>query len=160
VSYGDEREHAAQRDRIVQYGFAGREPRAADLEAARQIVVYLDAIVARKHGAGEGFGRGDRYVREDHERASDPPPDSRWQSRRSAPPPPPPPEVQANPYEILGVTPASTDDEVKKAYKELMKLNHPDKVSHLSPALQAFATQQVLELKKAYDAIVARRKRH
>jgi hypothetical protein len=40
-----------------------------------------------------------------------------------------------------------------------MKLNHPDKVAHLSPALQQFAQQQTLIAKHAYDTILGMRGR-
>ncbi len=159
VSYGDEGDVAAQRERVLRYGFASRQPRPSDLEAARQIIAYLDPILARKLGGGEGFGTGNRYVREEHERARDPDPHRGRSRGPRTPPPTPAAPPEPDPYEILGVTRATSDDDIKKAYREQMKLNHPDKVSHLSPALQRFATQQVLELKKAYDAIMARRAR-
>jgi molecular chaperone DnaJ len=31
-----------------------------------------------------------------------------------------------NPYEVLGVKQGATDDEIKKAYRELVKKYHPD----------------------------------
>ena len=31
-----------------------------------------------------------------------------------------------DPYKVLGVSPSATDDEVKSAYKELVKKYHPD----------------------------------
>jgi len=160
VSYGDEKEAEALRERVLRFGFGGRQPRGSDLEAARQIVAYLDPILARKLG-GDRFGTGDRYVRDEYEQARDPDPPrgQRQHSGHRAPPPTPAAPPEPDPYETLGVTRATSDEDIKKAYREQMKLNHPDKVSHLSPALQKFATQQVLELKKAYDAIKARRSR-
>ena len=31
-----------------------------------------------------------------------------------------------NPYQILGISPSASDDEVKKAYRTLSKKYHPD----------------------------------
>ena len=39
------------------------------------------------------------------------------------------------------------------AYRDQVKLNHPDKVAHLSPALQKFAEQQTVALTQAYQRI-------
>ena len=35
-----------------------------------------------------------------------------------------------NPYEVLGIQPTATDDEVKAAYRELAKKYHPDNYSN------------------------------
>lgn len=74
-----------------------------------------------------------------------------------------PPRAQApsaeDPYVMLGITASATDDEVKSAYRNQIKLNHPDKVAHLSPALQAFAQAQTIAVKNAYEAILAMRNR-
>ena len=32
----------------------------------------------------------------------------------------------SNPYEVLGISPTATDEEVKKAYRKLSRMYHPD----------------------------------
>ncbi|MCB9689700.1 MAG: J domain-containing protein [Alphaproteobacteria bacterium] len=144
VSY-DGVDHERQRQRVVRYGFAGVGARADVVEAARQICVYFDDIVTRKLGAkDEGEGSYTRETRESAHRA--PPP------RAPAPPP-----AEDDPYEILGVDPSISDDDLKAAYKQQMKLNHPDKVAHMSPALQKFAQEQTVAIQKAYERILRSR---
>jgi len=63
-----------------------------------------------------------------------------------------------DPFEVLGVDPDATDEEIRQAYKEQMKLNHPDKVAHLSPAIREVAAKQTVEIQLAYDAIRAMRR--
>lgn len=61
-----------------------------------------------------------------------------------------------NPYEILGVSPAASDDEIKKAYRELAKKYHPDK--YVDSPLKDVAEQKMKEVNEAYDQINDMRK--
>jgi DnaJ-domain-containing protein 1 len=56
-------------------------------------------------------------------------------------------------YQILGIGPDSSLDEVRKAYKEKVAQSHPDKVSHLSKELQDKAKELTLKLNNAFDVI-------
>jgi len=56
-----------------------------------------------------------------------------------------------DPYKILGVSPNATDDEVKKAYRELAKKYHPDNF-HDNP-LGELASEKMKEINAAYDEI-------
>lgn len=53
-----------------------------------------------------------------------------------------------DPYKVLGVSPGASDDEVKKAYRELTKKYHPD----LNPG-DAYAAQRMNDINAAYDQI-------
>jgi len=56
-----------------------------------------------------------------------------------------------DPYKILGVAPNATEDEVKKAYRELARKYHPDNY-HDNP-LSDLASEKMKEINEAYDAI-------
>ncbi len=52
---------------------------------------------------------------------------------------------------ILQISPNASKDEIKKAWREMIKSNHPDKVSHMSQAIQAFAAEQTKLGQEAYE---------
>ncbi len=151
ATYADERDRAVEREKALRHGFKGaRVVNPNDLEACRQIVAPLVEIVERKQ-AVSGFGTSSgarassdpsRWVTEDHEPV-DPPADVVAQRG---------PE---DPFELLEVSPDASLDEIKSAYKRSMKLNHPDKVAHMSQAIQDFALDRSRRIKKAFDGIAA-----
>ena len=57
-----------------------------------------------------------------------------------------------DPYEILGVSRNSSDDEIKQAYRDLAKKYHPDKYAN-SP-LADTASEKMKEINDAYDRIL------
>lgn len=57
-----------------------------------------------------------------------------------------------DPYVVLGVSPTASDDEIKKAYRELTKKYHPDRYSG-SP-MEEMATDKMAEINAAYDEIM------
>lgn len=56
-------------------------------------------------------------------------------------------------YKILDISPEASDEDVKKAYRRLALLYHPDRVAHLGPDIQQAAKIKFQELNNAYQAI-------
>jgi preprotein translocase subunit Sec63 len=52
---------------------------------------------------------------------------------------------------IFGLKGNSTEDEIKKKYRELISQYHPDKVQHLGREFQQMAEYKTKEIQKAYD---------
>lgn len=61
-----------------------------------------------------------------------------------------------DPYKVLGVSPNATDDEVKKAYRELVRKYHPDK--YRDSDLADLASEKMKEINAAYEQIEKMRK--
>lgn len=62
-----------------------------------------------------------------------------------------------NSYKILGIDANATDEEVKKAYREMAKKYHPDKVAYLGEDVRKSAEQKLQEVNEAYDKIKKQR---
>lgn len=56
-----------------------------------------------------------------------------------------------DPYKVLGVSRNATDDEIKKAYRELAKKYHPD--TYANNPLADLAEEKMKEINEAYDTI-------
>ena len=62
-----------------------------------------------------------------------------------------------DPYQVLGVPSTATDEEVKKAYRDLARKYHPDNY-HDNP-LADLAQERMKEINEAYEAVQSQRKR-
>ena len=57
-------------------------------------------------------------------------------------------------YEILGVPPSATKDQVKQAYHDLAKVWHPDRFMH-DKRLQSRAQEKLKEINEAYTVVMS-----
>ncbi len=60
-----------------------------------------------------------------------------------------------NPYEILGVSPDASDDEIKSAYRALARKYHPDK--YRDSDLADLANEKMKEINAAYEEVQKQR---
>ncbi len=60
-----------------------------------------------------------------------------------------------NPYKVLEVSPEATNDEIKKAYRELSRKYHPD--SYVNNPLSDLAEEKFKEVQEAYEQIMKER---
>ena len=59
-----------------------------------------------------------------------------------------------DPYKVLGVSPNATEEEIKSAYRDLVKKYHPD--NYADSPLADLANEKMQEINEAYDMITKR----
>ena len=57
-----------------------------------------------------------------------------------------------NPYDVLGVRPGATDEEIKKAYRALSRKYHPD--ANINNPNREQAEERFKEIQQAYNQIM------
>lgn len=62
--------------------------------------------------------------------------------------------IARTPYEILGLTIGAGTDEIERAKKELLAKNHPDKLTHMDPAIQQYGAERTKEILAAYSQLM------
>lgn len=67
------------------------------------------------------------------------------------PAPPPSPEREA--YTALGLEPGASDDEIDRAWRQLMGKYHPDRVAGAADEIRALAEIRSREINAAYDRL-------
>jgi len=60
-----------------------------------------------------------------------------------------------NPYEVLGVSETASDEEIRRAYRELVKKYHPDQFT--DNPLKELANEKLKQVNEAYDIITKQR---
>ncbi len=61
-----------------------------------------------------------------------------------------------DPYKVLGVSPNASDDEIRRAYKELVKRYHPDQ--YQGNPLADVAEEKMQQINEAFDYIMTQRR--
>ena len=59
-----------------------------------------------------------------------------------------------DPYKVLGVSPNASEEEVKSAYRQLVKKYHPD--NYADSPLADLANEKMQEVNEAYDMVMNR----
>ena len=70
-----------------------------------------------------------------------------------------PPQRLADAYAVLGISPEASESDIKRAYRELIRENHPDKIASkgLPESMRSVAEARSREINAAYDLIKAAR---
>ena len=61
-----------------------------------------------------------------------------------------------DPYRVLGVSPSASDEEIKKAYRSLVKKYHPDRYAG-NKAQQEAASEKLKQINEAYNEVTRMR---
>ena len=56
-------------------------------------------------------------------------------------------------YDLLGVPPEATPEQIRAAYRTLVQLFHPDRLEHLKPESRLFAEERLKTLNRAYEVL-------
>jgi len=62
-------------------------------------------------------------------------------------------EALRTPYTVLGISSSASGEEIKKAYRQMVRNYHPDRVSHLGEEHAQEAHLRVLEIMEAYQEL-------
>ena len=62
-------------------------------------------------------------------------------------------EEERDPYRLLEVERGASEEQVRKAYRDLLARYHPDRVHHLGEEFRLMASRKTVALNRAYDKI-------
>lgn len=64
------------------------------------------------------------------------------------------PQSKKYAYEILGVSKNASLEEIKKAYRKLVKIHHPDNFAAGTESQQKMAAERFIEIQNAYESLI------
>ena len=102
----------------------------------------LEQLLAMGYGYGGDYYGGGSYGN-----------GGRQQGRGSSASQPDSAQKLAQAYKILGISASATDDEVKKAYRQMALKHHPDRVATLGEDVRRAAEKKFQEINEAKDCI-------
>lgn len=65
-------------------------------------------------------------------------------------------DAPKDPYAVLNVPKNASQEEIKKAYRELANKYHPDKVLHLGDEFRELAEERFKEIEEAYRQLISK----
>lgn len=65
-------------------------------------------------------------------------------------------DTQKDPFEVLGINRGASQEEIRKAYRELVNQYHPDKVSYLGKEFRELAEVRFKEINRAYQELTSK----
>ncbi len=120
----------------------GRVPNV-EVEALKEVAMVMglseadvESLLAMDYSYGQSGSYGGNYNNQD----------SYSSSRTTA-------NELAQAYKVLGLSPTATDDEVKKAYRQMALKHHPDRVATLGEDVKKAAEKKFQEVNSAKDII-------
>lgn len=82
-----------------------------------------------------------------------PPPRPSVPPGRAQQPAPRTPPPAPDPHAVLGVKRGASPEEIRRAYRALVKRHHPDRAASPSAEVRATATRRTREIREAYEAL-------
>ena len=62
-------------------------------------------------------------------------------------------QIQADPYAVLGLDSQASNEEIKRAFRDMLKRNHPDLVEHMDPVAKSVALEMTKKATLAFSII-------